>query len=936
MTILDTNPVSGPHIADGINRIFGFTFKVFEVSHMRLRIVSPDGSSIEIDEGFTIPYEDLGTDDGGNITYPSLSADPLPAGTIVFPFREAPYEQPNAIGDEGNFYPDVHENTFDLLEMQIQQIRRAIDLSLQLPVGTDTGQFDTSIPTPPDSIANPVLTWDNEAGAFKWVTLTDVDNAVIGAGGAEIMAANTIPEINEILGIDGIVSDGIDQAIDNLNISTPDVDRGSGALYKTPDNLAETKHTYNRGLALFPKRNEGGIFDNGTPANEETNTLVNFLDYTRAGVKYAVGADGKYTSYAANVPAIEHENGAAKSFMITDNVVPLQRHSTDPTQWNSVVRLTPTDVADGPIDGEISKKFTIDAIDNTHDLRELAPLIENGETYLFEFITKYHGHNAMLFLGPEDCFVPGFFNCRINFETGAVYSRDENIIDFGVKDLDNDYNYSWFTIEAIDTITGADMFFRMLDQLHSGANSSFLGDGVSGFELSYFNISKGVAPNPIMVTDATPATASVGDDRADKDTPIDFFKRTPICVDIEISEAFVTDNSPRLYYMTNGTDIFQIRMASSTRFLEARLEVDSVIYSITSKRLLSDNVLNKVSVFIERDAFGFSEMVLYIDGEFQSSTPIPQINFDGTCTHYFGKSNGSNNMMSGGIEKLMVLAELPEKPLPAISVVGGIGPSLMNGDTYGLAEREFFVNMVARKFGPHCKSYNFAVSGSNTMEGLIDQLPKLLAVKPHIGLIGTGNFETGTVAGTPTLFSIELSPGDDETVYRAGAWIDVDVRAAGAGDAVLQSMKIDTLVGKVITFATPMSAIPQVGADIFEGVAHNVAAACDALSAIGCIAIVCGFPYQNTPTEPQRDTVLLEGSRADERQRARDGVLLSLNGVYSDHYAGFSGLINNGFAVQDDGQGHISDDNFHHTLYGQQWQRAYPTILTLREIGFKI
>lgn len=126
MTVLASSPISGPYLADGTNRAFDFTFKLIEMSHMRLRIVSAGNVHSTVFTGFSIPVNDLGTDAGGTVTYPLESEDALPSGTTVYLYREAPYNQPNPIGDEGNFYPETHEMTMDLLSMQIQQVNRDI------------------------------------------------------------------------------------------------------------------------------------------------------------------------------------------------------------------------------------------------------------------------------------------------------------------------------------------------------------------------------------------------------------------------------------------------------------------------------------------------------------------------------------------------------------------------------------------------------------------------------------------------------------------------------------------------------------------------------------------------------------------------------------------------------------------------------------------
>lgn len=139
MTVTNTTPVSGPHTADGLNRDWQFTFKVVAVEHMALRITDADGLNPEvITAGFTIAENYLDKNDGGYVRYPIAPEPALTAGRIVRPYRVMPYMQPNRIGNQGGYYPQTHEQTFDLLSMQIQQCAEALERSVKVPIGEET------------------------------------------------------------------------------------------------------------------------------------------------------------------------------------------------------------------------------------------------------------------------------------------------------------------------------------------------------------------------------------------------------------------------------------------------------------------------------------------------------------------------------------------------------------------------------------------------------------------------------------------------------------------------------------------------------------------------------------------------------------------------------------------------------------------------------
>lgn len=136
MTVTANTPVSGPHVADGVNRDWQFDWKVDNVAHMALRITDADGSNeVIVLSGFTIDPSYLDTNGGGYVHYPVAPTAALLAGQIVYPYRVVPYEQPTQIGNQGGFFPRTHERAFDFQNMQIQQLKEITDRALVAPVG---------------------------------------------------------------------------------------------------------------------------------------------------------------------------------------------------------------------------------------------------------------------------------------------------------------------------------------------------------------------------------------------------------------------------------------------------------------------------------------------------------------------------------------------------------------------------------------------------------------------------------------------------------------------------------------------------------------------------------------------------------------------------------------------------------------------------------
>lgn len=124
MTVSPNIPIFGPYAGDGINTQWDFDFRVDSPDHLFIILTDAEGVQTVVASNFSITG--LGTNDGGTVTYPSIG-DPVPAGTTVTGYRNVPYDQPNIIGQQGRFHPKTHEQTFDYLEMQIQQLAANIN-----------------------------------------------------------------------------------------------------------------------------------------------------------------------------------------------------------------------------------------------------------------------------------------------------------------------------------------------------------------------------------------------------------------------------------------------------------------------------------------------------------------------------------------------------------------------------------------------------------------------------------------------------------------------------------------------------------------------------------------------------------------------------------------------------------------------------------------
>lgn len=184
MTVTATVPLSGPYVADGVNRAWDFGFKITAASDINLVLTDADGVETTITSGFTVPAEDIGQNDGGTVTYPIAPVAALLAPIEVRVTRKVALGQPNKIGNQGNFFPLTHEETMDLLAMQIQDQSEKLGRALVIPVSADPSELDT--------VVAGVILLSGIAADITAVAAIDTEVVLVAGGLADVttVAAN--------------------------------------------------------------------------------------------------------------------------------------------------------------------------------------------------------------------------------------------------------------------------------------------------------------------------------------------------------------------------------------------------------------------------------------------------------------------------------------------------------------------------------------------------------------------------------------------------------------------------------------------------------------------------------------------------------------------------------------------------------------------------
>lgn len=144
---------TSPAGADGVNVLWDFPFRFRDRTHIRLFVYDGDDVETEISSAL---FSVTAPGPGGVVTYPLAPLAPIASPNRVVIERTVPYSQPDRIGNQGAFQAQTHENLFDFLEMQIQQIGSRVSRTFYVPEFPPGSVTDYRLP---ELIQGRVLTW---------------------------------------------------------------------------------------------------------------------------------------------------------------------------------------------------------------------------------------------------------------------------------------------------------------------------------------------------------------------------------------------------------------------------------------------------------------------------------------------------------------------------------------------------------------------------------------------------------------------------------------------------------------------------------------------------------------------------------------------------------------------------------------------------------
>lgn len=163
------------YVGNGNTDEYDFTFLIFSESDLLVTIRDTDDiqTTLTLNTDYTV--DGVSDSDGGTIT---LTAGNLDSGSVLTIRRVRDLVQDTDIRNQGEFFPETHEDTFDQLVMIDQQQQDEIDRSIKLPETITGDDFDTSLPT--DILDSPGDVLAVNPDGNGWTLITPVAGSLAG------------------------------------------------------------------------------------------------------------------------------------------------------------------------------------------------------------------------------------------------------------------------------------------------------------------------------------------------------------------------------------------------------------------------------------------------------------------------------------------------------------------------------------------------------------------------------------------------------------------------------------------------------------------------------------------------------------------------------------------------------------------------------------
>lgn len=321
------------YIGTGTASVYSYTYRITSKTHLLVTVKNTSGveSTLVLDTDYSV--SDVGEVAGGNITLIDSGQAWLSGGNLITDYtitvrRVVPLLQETDIRNQGDFYPEVHEDQFDYQTFISQQHQDEIDRSVKLPESTPASAFDPTLPTD-IADADPgsaIITTDTADGWRVGPTASEIENAQANAVAAAASAsAASSSETNAAASESASAQSAIDAA--NAVEAAQWTDVRFITFADSPVNIVEADSG-----TMFSVDPTGGVVVFNLP---EIGTMTDINPWS-VGIKKAVMTANDITVNRAGTDEIDDGQTSVTITALNSGKILIPEDSTTPDSWTTI------------------------------------------------------------------------------------------------------------------------------------------------------------------------------------------------------------------------------------------------------------------------------------------------------------------------------------------------------------------------------------------------------------------------------------------------------------------------------------------------------------------------------------------------------------------------------------------------------------------------
>lgn len=139
------------YTGNGATSVYAYTFRIVDEDDLLVTVRDTDGNETTLVKTTDYTVSGVGVGAGGNVTLVNASQAWLTSGNLTTDYvlsirRVVALTQTTDIRNQGDFYPEAHEDAFDKSRMIDLQQQDELDRSIKLPESIDPADFDCTLP----------------------------------------------------------------------------------------------------------------------------------------------------------------------------------------------------------------------------------------------------------------------------------------------------------------------------------------------------------------------------------------------------------------------------------------------------------------------------------------------------------------------------------------------------------------------------------------------------------------------------------------------------------------------------------------------------------------------------------------------------------------------------------------------------------------------